>query len=93
VSERTVEYRRSSTVLWRRCSQSVLLLPRGAAAPLALSGSGVELWHLLEQPQTLAATASYLAQCFDIDANEAETSIAPVLDQLVQVQAVESRPR
>ena len=93
MSERTVEYRRSSTVLWRRCSQSVLLLPRGAAAPLSLSGSGVELWHLLEEPRTIAATASHLAQCFDIDEAEATTSIAPVLDQLVQVQAVESRAR
>jgi hypothetical protein len=93
VTDGTTRYQRSRTVLWRRCPQSVLLLPRGAERPLALSGSGVDLWQMLEEPQTLEATANRLAKRFDVDATEVANSIEPVLDALVQARVVESLAR
>jgi hypothetical protein len=85
-----IRYQRSRTVLWRSCQRSVLLLPRGAAEPLALSGSGVDLWRLLAEPRTLEATAGHLAKQFDADAAEVTNSLVPVLDALVEARAVDS---
>lgn len=89
MTNRQIRYRRSSTVLWRRCSQNVLLLPRGTERPLSLSGSGVDLWQLLEETQTLQTTSNLLAKRFDTDVREVTPSVVEVLDQLVKVRAVE----
>lgn len=86
-------FQRSSTVLWRDCSRSVLLLPRGASRLLELTGSGVELWHLLETPHTLSATVNSLAERFDVDADQVETSIGPVLQHLWDAEALEPLSR
>ena len=76
-------------MLWRHCSDSVLLLPSGTREPVSLSGSGVALWLLLDEPRTVDATALTLAERFDADAEEIARTIEPVLDELVKLQAVE----
>lgn len=87
-----IRYRRAASVLWRHCGDIVLLLPDGSPAPVGLSGAGVTLWDLLEEPCTVRATEEALAERYDVDIAEVVGSIAPVIDELVRIRAVETVP-
>ena len=85
-----LKFRQSTDVVWRRSLDGVLLLLRRGRAPITLSGSGLDLWQLLEEPQSLNTAAGLLAERFDLDAGEVAAAIGPVLDELVKIQIVES---
>ena len=89
MTDPTIRYRRANRVLWRQCSDGVLLLPAGSRRPLSLSGSGLALWLLLDEPCTVDATASSLAERYDVDAGEIARTLGPVLDELVRLRVVE----
>jgi Coenzyme PQQ synthesis protein D (PqqD) len=85
-------WRRRADVLWRRSLDGVLLLPSGAEEPLTLAGTGPEMWELLAEPISMPDLTRELATRYETDAATVEADLAPVLDHLVAIQAIERVP-
>jgi Coenzyme PQQ synthesis protein D (PqqD) len=81
--------RRVPAVLWRRSLDAVLFLPPGAPDALTLGGTGPEIWELLLEPRTLDALVTLLAAAHGADPAVVRADVEPVLDQLLEVGAVE----
>ena len=79
-------------MLWRRSLDAVLLLSSGAEEPLTLAGTGPEVWELLEEPISMPELTRELATRYETDAATVETDLAPVLDRLEAIEAVERVP-
>jgi len=84
--------RRGEHVLWRRSLDAVLLLPVGAAEPLTLAGTGPDVWELLAAPASAPELARELGARFDADPATVEADLAPVLDRLLALGAIEPVP-
>ena len=83
-------WRRRPDALWRRSVDAVLVLPAGADEPVTLTGTGPALWELLAEPCTVAQLAAVLADAYDAPIETVEADIAPVVDELARVDALES---
>ena len=83
-------WRRRPDALWRRSVDAVLVLPAGADEPVTLTGTGPALWELLAEPCTVAQLAAVLADAYDAPIETVEADIAPVVDELARVGALES---
>ncbi|HEX2027220.1 MAG TPA: PqqD family protein [Nitriliruptorales bacterium] len=55
---------RRGDVLWRQTAGTVLVLAPGADQPVALTGPGVAIWHLLTVPMTTHAIVSCMADLY-----------------------------
>ena len=82
---------RGPEVLWRAGAFGVVLAVPGRE-PLTLSGTGRALWDALARPITAADLAAELATAFAADPDVVAADIAPVLDELGRVGAVEEVP-
>lgn len=81
-------FRRNPTVLSRALPDGVLLLPPGQDQPIALLGSGGELWAHLARPCSHAELIAYLAHRYDTDPATVEGDVAAVWRQLLALDAV-----
>lgn len=79
-------------MLWRDGEFGVVLLPPGTREPKTLTGSGRELWRAIDRPMTAAQLAAELALVFDTDPARVAEDIAPVLDELMSMGALEEIP-
>jgi hypothetical protein len=79
-------------VLWRDGAFGVVLLTPHSRDPLTLSGTGRALWVSLARPATVAELADDLAAVFDTEPEQVRADIAPVLEELVRMGALEARP-
>jgi hypothetical protein len=84
--------RRGEHVLWRHSLDAVLLLPVGTEAPITLVGTGPEVWELLATPVSAPELARELATRYDADPATVESDLAPVLDRLLALGAIEPVP-
>jgi Coenzyme PQQ synthesis protein D (PqqD) len=84
--------RRRSDVLWRRSLDAVLVLPSGTAEPLTLAGTGPEVWELLAGPISMPELARELATAYNTDAATVEADLTPVVERLLEIQAIERVP-
>ena len=83
---------RSPGVLWRDGEFGVVLLAPGGRAPLTMTGTGRALWRALATPGTVDDLAEALAAEFGADATQVRADIAPVVDELCAIGAVEAVP-
>jgi len=88
-SARSRRWRRRDDVLWRRSLIGVVVLPGGADDPVALEGTGPELWDLLEAGRSLDDLAARLADQHGAEASLVATDIAPILSELEALGAIE----
>ena len=88
-----VRWRRRPDVLWRRSLDAVVFLPNGVTEPQTLAGTGPEVWDLLAEPRTLDALASVLATAHAAEPATVRADVAPILEQLVELGAVEAIER
>lgn len=79
-------------MLWRDGEFGVVLLPPGTREPKTLTGSGRELWRAIDRPMTAAQLAAELALVFDTDPERVAEDIAPVLEELMSIGALEEIP-
>ena len=79
-------------MLWRDGEFGVVLLAPGAREPKTLTGSGRELWRALDRPMTATQLAAELALVFDTDPARVAADIAPVLEELTSMGALEATP-
>jgi hypothetical protein len=82
-------WRRRAAVLWRRTLNAVVLLPVEGGEVLTLVGTGTEIWELLAEPRTLESLVAVLADAHAADPAVVSADVAPVLDRLVEVGALE----
>lgn len=81
---------RSARVLWRQTTTELLLLnPDGGADDVVcLTGTGAELWALLDHPLPLGRVAEVLSQRHDAEVSVVAGDVAPVLDRLAEAGLV-----
>jgi hypothetical protein len=82
-------YRRRRDVLWRRSLDAVILVAGGRAEPMTLSGTGPEVWTLLETPASVTDLADRLASCHKADRHVVEEDLNRVLERLLALGVVE----
>jgi len=55
-------YRRRPDVLWRRSLDSVVLLPAGSDDVITVSGTGADVWDLLETERSIEGLVGLLCE-------------------------------
>jgi hypothetical protein len=76
-------------VLWYKVPGAVLILGVTEADPIELSGSGAELWDLLEQPTTASGASALLSPGGEVDPAVVTADIERVLQELEERGLVE----
>jgi hypothetical protein len=85
----------AADALWRELPDAVVVLsPAGddRREPLAISGPGAELWHVLAEPLTAAGAADALASVYDVDAETILGDLESVLAALVDAGVIVAAP-
>jgi len=80
---------RAPHVLWRRTLDTVLLLPPGIDEPFVLAGTGPALWELLAEPRALDDLVAVLAAAYEADPDVVAADVAPTVDRLTELGAIE----
>jgi hypothetical protein len=75
-------WHRHPHVLWRRSLDTVVVLADGLDEPIALAGTGPELWALLAVPRTAEEIVDALAAAHDTAPEAVAIDVLPVLEQL-----------
>jgi Coenzyme PQQ synthesis protein D (PqqD) len=81
---------RSSTTLWRRCLDGVLVLPEGAAQPLLLTPPGDAIWELVAMPCELGDLLTELRRRFDGPAEEIASDTDDFIRDAIAAGAIEA---
>lgn len=77
-------------VLWREVGDEVLVLKESTGMYFSLNAVGRELWNRLESGgATQADLATWLAERYDIPADQAEQDVATFIGQLREKQLLE----
>jgi hypothetical protein len=66
----------------------VVLLCPGAAKPLVLRGTGVELWAAFARPLSVREVAAWLATVFQAEYELVRSDVAPVITRLTAAGAL-----
>src|SRR5262249_47364205 len=85
-------YHRRADVLWRRSLDAVVLLPKDAAEPLTLAGTGPDLWELLADTRAEAEVVEALAARYRADSGTVANDVHLALAALLAVRAVAEAP-
>lgn len=83
---------RTEAVLWRRIPGAVLVLGLDQSDPIELSGSGADLWDLLDEPTTASAACAILSAGAETDRAMVIADIERVLRDLEERGLVERAP-
>lgn len=75
---------RSQRVLWRRSEAGLVALGDGET-PVLITGAGVLLWELLENPLGTDDVAGILAEVHGMEVSTIRAQIEPVVEQLLSI--------
>jgi hypothetical protein len=81
-------WHRHPHLLWRRSLDAVLVLPPGLDEPLALVGTGPELWALLADPRTTEDLVAVLAAAHESGPEVVAPDVVATLEQLERLGVV-----
>ena len=79
----TSRWVRSPQVLWRRTTGSVLLLRADGGEAVSLTGPGVFLWELLEEPLSTDEAVAIVSDAYGVEPVVVAADIDQVLAELV----------
>jgi hypothetical protein len=82
---------RSPHVLWRVTLDTVILLPPALDEPIALAGTGPEIWELLAEQRRVGDLVDTLAQRHGADTAVVREDVEALLRRLTKVGAVVKR--
>ena len=82
--------RRRDDALWRRTTDTTVVLPRHGDEPLVLSGAAALFWDLLEIATPLEDVVDLLARACDIDPAEARGHLEPLVVALSDAGVIEA---
>ena len=81
-------FRHNPAALSRRLPDGLLVLIAGQDLPLALRGSGSELWRYLEEPHSYAELVEHLAMTYAVSPSLVHEEVSGVWRQLRNLDAV-----
>lgn len=84
-------YARRGDLLWRETFDRVLVVVPGTDEVLAISETGIPIWHQLAEPLSLVEIASRIAPSYDIAPASILEGIGPLIEELVERRLVEER--
>lgn len=82
---------RSEEVLWRRTARDVVALALDGEDPVVLSGAGLLLWELLEEPVQADELYGVLADVHGIALEVVLEEAEPVVEELIRLGIVQVR--
>jgi hypothetical protein len=88
VAEADVRWQRDDRTLFRAAPGVVVLLGPDGGDPIALRGTGVALWEVLDLPHRTEELATRLAADFGSDTATVRSDIEPVIAELAAVGAL-----
>jgi coenzyme PQQ synthesis protein D (PqqD) len=74
---------REQDLEWREIDEEIVVLDGRDAAYLAVSGSGILIWHLLAQPTDRDALIRAVVETYDIEQTRAREDVDAFLAELV----------
>jgi hypothetical protein len=83
-------WRRRPDVLWRRTTESVVVLPGGVDEPLVLSGAAALFWDVLDVATGLDDAVELLAFACHVPPDDVRAQIVPLAATLADAGAVEA---
>lgn len=83
---------RAERVLWRRTPQGVVVLGGDAADPVLITGAGVLIWELLENPIAPDELSDALGQIHGMPPATILGEITPVVEELVRLGVLATCP-
>lgn len=84
-------YVRRRDLLWRETFDRVLVVVPDSDEVLAISDTGVPIWHQLAEPRSLVEVASRVARMYDAAPELILEGIGPLVEELVERKLVEER--
>jgi hypothetical protein len=81
-------WHRAPHILWRRSLDAVLVLPPGLEEPIALGGTGPELWALLAEERSTDDIVAILAVAHGAEPAVVAVDVVPMLERLADLGAV-----
>lgn len=85
----TPEWRRRPDVLWRRTTDSAVVLPAGVDEPLVLSGAAALFWDVLEVPTPFDETVDLLASACQVPPEDVRIDIVALVEALADAGVIE----
>lgn len=82
-------YRRRSDVLWRRSLDSVVLLPAGSDDVITVSGTGADVWDLLETGRSVEGMVGLLCERYQGDPAVVTRDVEALVGDLAARGAIE----
>ncbi len=79
---------RRPDALWRQSLDSVVILPAGLDGPIALAGSGSEVWNLLAEAHAVDDLVQLLADRHQVDRDVIASDVEPLLQWLLDIGAL-----
>jgi len=79
---------RRPDALWRQSLDSVVILPAGLDGPIALAGSGSEVWNLLAEAHAVDDLVQVLADRHQVDRDVIASDVEPLLQWLLDIGAL-----
>ena len=82
-------FRQSPSTPWRRVGGDVILAPPGRDDFDVLSGTGADVWELLDQPSTTLELVHVLAGLYEVPADEIASDVERLIETLLESKALE----
>lgn len=86
------QWMRAAGVLWRRTISGVVVLGNAADEPVAITGAGVLIWELLEEPIAPEELFETLASIHGMQASAVSADVTPVVSELLRLGVMETCP-
>lgn len=83
---------RAEGVLWRRTASGVVVLGSAAEEPVTITGAGVLIWELLEDPIAPDELFETLATIHGMQSSEVSADVTPVVTELLRLGVMETCP-
>jgi hypothetical protein len=92
VSATRVNWVRSERVLWRQTTAGVVALGSKADDPVVITGAGVLLWELLEEPFPADDLYEAIKAVHDVPLSTVLEELAPIVAELLRLGVLETCP-
>lgn len=83
---------RAEGVLWRRTTAGVVVLGSAAEKPVTITGAGVLIWELLEEPIPPEELFETLASIHGMQTSAVSADVTPVVTELLRLGVMETCP-
>lgn len=77
-------FQRSGKLLWSEVGSDVVALDAEGGTCFGMEEVSAEIWHMLDQPQSVRTICTALMSNYEIDEATCERDVAELLDRMVE---------